>query len=69
MTSTTTARRTRAKGKPGVESKTVVKLSGTIRPTQTEKISAEGESYEEAKAALEAQVPEGWQLLQVLTER
>ena len=69
MTSHTAARRTRTKPKPGVESRTVVKLSGTMRPIQTETINAEGDSYESARAALEAQVPEGWQLLQVLTER
>lgn len=47
----------------------MVKLSGTIRPTQTQHVEAEGDSYEEAKATLEASVPEGWQLITILNER
>ncbi|WP_138419299.1 hypothetical protein [Sinomonas gamaensis] len=39
----------------------MVRVSGTIRPLQTEQIEAQGETYDEAKEALEAQVPEGWQ--------
>lgn len=47
----------------------MVKLRGTIRPVETQEVSAEGDSYEEARQALQAQVPEGWELLQVLVER
>lgn len=46
-----------------------MKLRGTIRPVETKELTAEAESYEEARAKLENQVPEGWQLLQVLVER
>lgn len=38
-------------------------------PGQTKEFRAEGEGYEEAKAALQAQVPEGWRLVSVKTER
>lgn len=47
----------------------MVKLRGTIRPVETQELSAEGDSYDEARQALQAQVPEGWELLQVLVER
>lgn len=46
-----------------------MKIVGRIRPTETREIRAEAETYEEALEALKAQVPEGWTLLQVLTER
>lgn len=47
----------------------MVKLRGTIRTVETKQLSAEADSYDEARAALDAQVPEGWELLQVLVER
>ncbi|WP_197062010.1 hypothetical protein [Sinomonas humi] len=47
----------------------MVRVSGTIRPLQTEQIEAQGETCDDVEAALEAQVPEGWQLLRILTER
>lgn len=46
-----------------------MKLRGMIRPNETKELTAEGVSYEEARADLESQVPEGWQLLQVLVDR
>ncbi|GAB2740809.1 hypothetical protein GCM10027090_09900 [Sinomonas soli] len=47
----------------------VVHPFGTIRPIQTERIEAQADSYDGAKTALEAQVPDGWPLLTILTER
>jgi hypothetical protein len=46
----------------------VVKVVGIIQPVETKELSAEGESYADARAALEAQVPEGWRLLQIMTQ-
>ncbi|MFT4471262.1 hypothetical protein ACMX2H_15270 [Arthrobacter sulfonylureivorans] len=46
----------------------MVKVVGIIQPVETKELSAEGESYADARAALEAQVPEGWRLLQILTK-
>jgi len=46
-----------------------MRLVGVIRPTETKEISAEGDSYDEAKAALEAALPEGWQLLSIRQQR
>jgi hypothetical protein len=42
-------------------------LTAIIRRTETRTLQAEGGDYETAKAQIEAQVPEGWQILQVLT--
>lgn len=47
----------------------MVKLVGVIQPFETQEIRAEGAEYEDAKAALEAQVPDGWRLLSIMTER
>ncbi|NUP74309.1 MAG: hypothetical protein HOQ07_06635 [Sinomonas sp.] len=38
---------------------------GTIRPTETRELEVEADSYQDAFELLRAQVPEGWQLLQV----
>jgi len=46
----------------------VVKVKGTIRPMEIREIQAEGEDYAAAREALQAQVPEGWQLLSVMTD-
>jgi hypothetical protein len=46
----------------------VVKVVGIIQPVETKELSAEGESYADARAAIEAQVPEGWRLLQVIVQ-
>ena len=47
----------------------MVKVVGVIQPFETKEIRAEGEGYEEAKAALQARVPEGWRLVSIKTER
>jgi hypothetical protein len=43
-----------------------MKITATIRPTETRTITVEAEDYETGKTELEAQVPEGWQILQIL---
>lgn len=45
----------------------MVKIIGTIRPVEQRTIEAEAESYEKAREDLFAQVPEGWELIKVLT--
>jgi len=45
---------------------TKMKITATIRPTETRSITVEADDYETGKAQLEAQVPEGWQILQIL---
>jgi hypothetical protein len=47
----------------------MVKVVGVIQPYETKEIRADGGDYEDAKAALEAQVPEGWRLISIMTER
>lgn len=47
----------------------MVKVVGKIQPYEVQEIRAEGADYEEAKAALEASVPEGWRLISITTER
>lgn len=42
-----------------------MKVVGTIRPTETREIEVDAPSYQEAFELIKAQVPEGWQLLQV----
>ncbi|MGK3708645.1 hypothetical protein [Arthrobacter sp. IK3] len=46
----------------------MVKVSGVIRPVEKREIAAEAENYEEARQALMDQIPEGWELLQILTK-
>lgn len=46
-----------------------MKVVGKIQPYEVQEIRAEGDDYEAAKEALEAQVPEGWRLISVMTER
>ncbi|WIB72620.1 hypothetical protein [Curtobacterium sp. MCBD17_026] len=46
-----------------------VKVKATIRSTETRELEAEGESYEAARAALDAQVPDGWQLTGYRTDK
>lgn len=43
-----------------------LKLTATIRPTETRTITVEAEDYAAAKAQIEGQVPEGWIILQIL---
>jgi hypothetical protein len=40
-----------------------MKIIGTIRPSTTREIEAEGADYPAAKAALQAMVPEGYVLI------
>lgn len=47
----------------------MVKVVGVISPTEKREIRAEGEDYEAARDALQAQVPEGWRLQSIMTER
>lgn len=54
---------------PGQATLRAVKLVATICPTETRTIEAEAEDYDSAKALIQAQVPEGWQILQILTQR
>lgn len=42
-----------------------MKLAVVIRPTETQTIEVEGESFEAARAKIDAAVPEGWQALSV----
>lgn len=46
-----------------------MRLIGTIRSTVTEQITAEADDYEQAREQLYAQVPEGYELITVLTDR
>lgn len=43
-----------------------MKLTVTIRPTETRTLQADAADYETAKAQIEAKVPDGWQILQIL---
>lgn len=47
----------------------MVKVVGKIQPFEVQEIRAEAAEYEDAKVALEAQVPEGWRLISIMTER
>ena len=46
-----------------------VKVIGVIRSKETQVIEIDAASYEEGRAGLDAQVPEGWQLQFVRTEK
>lgn len=43
----------------------MVKVIAVIRPVASETIEAEADSYEEAKANIEAMVPDGYELLSI----
>ncbi|WP_156479768.1 hypothetical protein [Pseudoclavibacter helvolus] len=47
----------------------MVKIIGVIRPTATQPLGAEGESYEEAKANVAELVPDGWELIDVRADK
>lgn len=47
----------------------MVKVLGVIKPVETKEVHAEGGSYEEAREALRAAVPEGWSLQSIRVER
>lgn len=46
-----------------------MKIYAVIRPTETKTLRGEGESYEAAKADVAAQVPEGWELIDVRADK
>ena len=46
-----------------------MKVIGIIRSKETKAIEVEAASYEEGRAQMDAQVPEGWQLQAVRTEK
>ncbi|MGO3886240.1 MAG: hypothetical protein ACTJHU_08085 [Mycetocola sp.] len=46
-----------------------MKVQVTIAPTETRVIEVEGADYAAARAQADAQVPEGWRILQVIPER
>ena len=46
-----------------------VKVIGVIRSKETQTIEIEAGSYEEGRAQLAAQVPEGWELQTIRTEK
>lgn len=46
-----------------------MKLVGIIRTKETSTIEVEAATYQEGRAALEAMVPEGYQLLTIRTEK
>lgn len=46
-----------------------MRLIGTIRSTATEQITTEADDYDKAREQLDAQVPEGYELISVLTDR
>ncbi|WP_448812062.1 hypothetical protein [Agromyces bauzanensis] len=41
----------------------MVKVVAVIRPTNTERVEAEGDDYASARAAVDALVPEGWEVI------
>jgi hypothetical protein len=47
----------------------VVKVTGVIRPKETQEIEVEADSYTEGREAILAQVPDGWELLSALPVR
>jgi hypothetical protein len=44
-----------------------VQITGVIRPSETREITVEAEDYQDGRVKLEAQVPDGWQLIQIKT--
>lgn len=45
-----------------------MRVIGTIRSTATERITVEAGSYQEAREMLEAQIPEGHELIAIRTD-
>jgi len=45
-----------------------MRVIGTIRSTATEQIVVDGDDYEQARAQLEAQIPEGHELISIRTD-
>lgn len=46
-----------------------MRVIGTIRSTETERITVEADTYEQAREQLYAQVPEGYELIVIRTDR
>lgn len=46
-----------------------VKLIGVIRSRELQTIEVEAGSYEDARAFIDQQVPEGWELQHIRTEK
>lgn len=46
-----------------------MRVIGTIRPSTTERITVEADSYEEARELLNEQVPDGYDLIAIRTDR
>ena len=46
-----------------------MRFIGTIRPAATEQIIAEADTYEEGRRLLDEQLPEGYDLLSIRTEK
>lgn len=45
-----------------------MRVIGTIRSTATEQIVVDGDDYQQARAKLEAQIPEGHELISIRTD-
>lgn len=45
-----------------------MRVIGTIRSTATERITVEADSYQEARELLEAQIPDGHELIVIRTD-
>lgn len=48
---------------------TAMKVTAVIRTTATQEVTGEGADYDAARAAVDAQVPEGFQVLSYSVER
>ncbi|AHB31638.1 hypothetical protein ArV2_gp27 [Arthrobacter phage vB_ArS-ArV2] len=46
-----------------------MKVIGVIRSKETQTIEIEATSYEEGRAQMDAQIPEGWELQTIRTEK
>lgn len=46
-----------------------MKVIGKIRQTGVQELAVEAENYAQARAELESQVPDGWELIQVMIDR
>lgn len=44
-----------------------MQITGIIRPSDTREITVEAADYQDGRTKLEAQIPEGWQLIQIKT--
>lgn len=52
-----------------MEGAEIVRIIGTIRSTETRQIEVDVDSYDEGRRQVEAQIPEGWQLLSWRADR